>query len=248
MSRTFRNIAIFFLLSLSLQGYCQQPDNSPKDVLYKRERSGFLEFRSNGWGFGYRLGKFKTGFKKKTWDLSFSFVRDIKQIKVVPINKAYGSRYYFGKLIYFYNLKALYGTQKVISTKPYWGGVEIRRFFFGGANLGIGVPVYVYVYNFDDGAGTTLEKFDPQKHDYQDIYGKGPFTKGLSELKLYPALSFKSGLNVEYGMLSSVTKAVEAGFQLDLYPIPVQIMGFKDPSYFMASIYLAFHFGRRYNR
>jgi len=164
------NILFICLIISTFTGYGQELDRSPKEVIFKKETSGFFEFRSNGWGMGYRTGKFKTGYKKKTWDFSFSVVKDIKQEKIAPISGNFGSRYFYGKMIHFYNFKALYGNQKVLTTKPYWGGVEIRKFFFYGFNMGVGVPIYVYVYNYDDGNRVTLEKFDPDIHDYQDIY------------------------------------------------------------------------------
>jgi len=242
-----QNIVITGLLLTGLSVTAQELDRSPKEALLKKESSGFLEFRSNGWGFGYRFGNFKTGYKKKMWDLSFAVVKDLKQYKVPAIGSSVGNRYYYGKQIHFYNFKALYGTQKIITTKPYWGGVELRRFFYSGVNIGVGVPIYVYVYTTSDGTGRNIEKFDADKHDYQDIYGKGPFTKGLSEMTIYPAISFKGGVNVEYGILSQVTKIIEVGAQLDLYPIPVQIMAKTDPDYYIFSIYVGFHLGKRYN-
>jgi len=248
MSFKLRNILIICLLIGSFGAIGQELDRSPKEAILKKENSGFMEFRSNGWGFGYRTGKFKTGYKKKTWDFSFSVVKDIKQYKVPPISGSFGSRYYYGKMIHFYNFKALYGLQSVVTTKPYWGGVEIRKFLFSGLNIGVGVPIYVYVYNFDDGGGVSLERFDPVKHDYQDIYNKGPFSKGLKDAIVYPSLSFKGGINVEYGLMSQITKVIEVGGTIDIYPIPVQIMALKNPSYALISIYVGFHFGQRYNR
>lgn len=247
MNNPLIKILTFCLIIAGFSSYGQELDRSPKEVIFKKENSGFFELRSNGWGIGYRTGTFKTGFKKKTWDISFSVVKDIKQFKVPPLGTSFGNRYFYGKMIHFYNFKALYGNQKVITTKPYWGGVEIRKFFFYGANIGVGVPIYVYVYNYDDGSGVSLEKFDANKHDYQDIYSKGPFTKGFHETKIYPSLSFKSGVNIEYGLLSQITKSVEVGATLDIYPIPVQIMALNNPKYAMFSIYLGFHFGKRYN-
>lgn len=234
----------FTFLFLIAKG--QQSEISEKEVIYKRENSGYMEFRNNGWGAGYRINRFKTGYSMRSYDISFSVVKDIKQIKS-NFTGSYANRYYYGKMIHFYNFKFLYGNQKVITTKPYWGGVEFRRNFYSGINLGIGIPIWVYIYNYNDFDNHLLVQFDPSIHDQQDIQAKGPFVKGLNDFKVYPALSFKYGINAEYGIYSEITKAVEIGIQLDLYPIPVQIMAYKDPTYFMISGYLGFHFGKRYN-
>ncbi|OIP00501.1 MAG: hypothetical protein AUJ98_08140 [Bacteroidetes bacterium CG2_30_33_31] len=248
MNYCLKNILILGLLVFPALGFSQISDETPKEVIYKFENSGFLEFHSNGWGIGYRTGKFTNGYKKKTYDFSFSSVTDLKQIKQSTSYTMTGSRFIYGKTLNFYNIKALIGTQKVITTKPYWGGVEFRKFLFGGINLGIGKPVYLYIYNYIDGNIVSLEKFDPDKYDFQDIYAKGPFSKGLDELKFYPGLSLKTGINVEYGIETEKAKSVEIGGIIDVYPIPVQIMAYENPKYAMFAIYLSFHFGKRYNK
>lgn len=238
---------LVLVLICSMETWAQKSDIITKEVILKRETSGFIDFRSNGWGLGYRYSKFKTGYSMKSWDFSFSVVKDLQQIKSSFQFNDLSGRIYYGKLIHFYNIKILRGNQKVITTKPYWGGVEFRRLFYSGINLGVGVPIWVYIYNYNDGSNDLLVKYDPYLHDRQDIRAKGPFVKGLNDMKIYPALSFKYAINTEYGTLSQVTKGIEIGIQADIYPIPVQIMAFDKPSYALFSIYLGFHFGKRYN-
>jgi hypothetical protein len=242
-----RKLILFLFLLSGLSVMAQEADVIKKEAILRRETSGYGEFRTNGWGFGYRFGKFKTGYSLKSWDFSFSVVKDLKQIKFGFQDNLFSNRIYYGKQIHFYNFKVLRGTQKTLSTKPYWGGVEFRRIFHVGANMGIGVPIWVYIYNLGDNNNDLLVPFDPAKHDRQDIRSKGPFIKGLPDLQFYPALSFRYALNAEYGIYSEVSKSIEVGVQLDIYPIPVQIMAYKNPSYILGSAYVAFHFGRRFN-
>ncbi len=238
---------IVLLLLIPNFGKGQEAEIGEKEVILKRESSAFMDLRTNGWGVGYRYGKFKTGYKLKSWDFSFSVVKDLQQIKTSFGYSDISGRIYYGKLIHFYNFKVLRGSQKVITTKPYWGGVELRRLFYGGINLGIGVPIWVLVYNFDDNYSQSLVRFDPDLHDRQDIQSKGPFSKGFSDIEFYPSISMKYALNAEYGTISQVAKGIEVGLQLDLYPIPVQIMAYQTPSYYIASAYISFHFGKRFN-
>ena len=241
------HLLLFSFLFSSLVLFGQEPDDQKSEALLKRERSLYIEFRSNGWGLGYQFNKFKTGYSMRGWEFSFGVVKDLKQIKSSFQDNIFTNRIYYGKLIHFYNLKALRTYHKTISTKPYWGGVEFRRRFSVGANAGIGVPIWVYIFSTSDDNNDLLVPFDPDLHDRQDIRSKGPFVKGLNNLQFYPAASLKYAINAEYGLYSEVTKAIEIGLQLDVYPIPVQIMGFKDPSYIIGSAYVAFHFGRRFN-
>jgi hypothetical protein len=150
--------------------------------------------------------------------------------------------------MHFYSLQVLRGRQKILTEKPYWGGVEIRYFYFGGINLGFGKPIYMYIYDYMNGGVLTLEKYDVQKHDLENIWGRGPFSKGLSEIEFHPGFSFKAGLNVEFGPYQEKTKSLETGLIIDAYVFPVQIMGFDDPKYAMMRIYVAYRFGKRYNK
>ena len=234
----------FFAIQLS---YAQKADRIVKKPLLRYENSYGISFNSDGWGGGYRYGKAKTYRNKKVWDFSFYFVRDTKQYRYYNQYDNSAKSFFFGKQIHFYSFQILRGREKILTEKPYWGGVEIRYFYFGGLNLGIGKPIYMYIVDFMNGGVLTLEKYDVQKHDLENIWGRGPFSKGLSEIEFHPGLSWKMGLNIEFGPYQEKTKALEAGLIIDAYVLPVQIMGFDDPKYAMFRLFLAYRFGKRYN-
>jgi hypothetical protein len=240
-------LIILLLVSFSLLSNAQKADRVVKKALLRYERSYGINFNTDGWGFGYRYGKAKTFTNKKTWDFTFSFIRDSKQIRYYSPYDNTAKSFFYGKLNNFYSLQVLRGRQKILTEKPYWGGVEVRFFYFGGFNLGIAKPIYLYVIDYENGGVLSLERYDAQSHNLEDIYGRGPFTKGLNELGIHPGLSFKIGLNVEFGPYQERTKALEAGFIVDGYVIPVQLMGFDDAKYAMMRLYVAYRFGKRYN-
>lgn len=234
------------MFGLYAQLFAQVNEQTEKEVLLKRENSGYLSANSSGIGFGYRSGWFKTGYKLRILEFGFSTNRDLKQIKL--LNKYRDSRYYYyGKLISYYNFRALYGVQKTITTKPYWGGVEFRTVVQGGFNLGIGKPIYLYVASPYDNNQFILQRYEEDKVLQQDIYGRGPFSKGLSELQYYPGLSLKLGLNAEFGDESTSVRAFEIGFMLDAFLKPIKMMAFEDAKYAFFHLYLSYHFGSRFN-
>ena len=242
-------LIIIFFIALPLGLSAQKADKIIKKPLLRNEKSYGVNFNSDGWGFGFRIGKALTYKNKKTWDFNFSFIGDSKQERQIREgNQGISKSFYYGKMMFFYGVQALYGRQKVIAEKPYWGGVEIRWFYFGGPNLGIGKPIYLYVYNSPTTYESSLEKYDPQKHLIEDIVGRGPYTKGLNELSFHPGLSMKIGLSVEFEGFQEKTKSLEAGIIVDGYAIPVQIMGLSDPDYYHLRLFLAFRFGKRYNK
>ncbi len=240
---------IILALILPLLAFSQKADEIKKQALLKYERSFGINFNSDGWGVSYRFGKAKTYTNKKTWDINIGVIRDSKQKRQIYEGTNTAKSFFYGKLIHLYNLQVLRGNQKIIAEKPYWGGVEIRWFYYGGLNIGFAKPVYLYVLNSNNQNNQiSLEKYDPQLHLLEDIYGRGPYTKGLSELSIHPGLTFKMGLNVEFGPFQEKTKALEAGFIIDSYAIPVQIMALNDPDYYQIRLFLAFRFGSRYNK
>jgi len=241
------SILLFSLLFSFSFINAQEIEHSEVGILYKRERSLDLYLNTDGWGVGYRLGFFKTGYVKRTLDISFSFVRDPKESKFV--NTAYGDSksFIYGKERKMYSLKLLYGKQKDLSNKPYWGGVDIRWLNLFGFNLAIGKPIYLYVVDQLNDGVISLERYDKDKHSIYDILGRGPYVKGLDELELYPGITFKTALNVEYGKIQEKTKAIEAGLIVNAYLYPYNIMAYSEPRFFDFSFYVSFQFGKRYN-
>ena len=243
----FKYFIVLFFIPIGLMG--QKADKIIKKPLLRYEKSIGLSFNSDGWGVGYSVGKAISYKNKKTWDFNFSFIGDSKQERQLWISSSSSAKsFFYGKLMHFYSLQIMRGRQKVIAEKPYWGGVEVRWFYYGGLNLGIGKPIYLYVFDQTINNTITLEKYDPQKHMIEDIFGRGPYTKGLSEISLYPGMSFKLGLNVEFGPYQENTKAFEAGVIVDAYALPIQIMGLNDPEYLKLRLFLTFRFGSRYNK
>jgi len=206
-----------------------------------------LNLNTDGWGFDYRLGFFKTGYVKRTLDLSFSFIYDPKEARFGNYDQSSKS-YIYGKERLFYSFRFLYGKQKDLANKPYWGGVELRWMNLFGFNLGIGKPIYLYVVDENNEGVIALERYDPVKHHIGIIYGRGPYTKGLNELEIYPGISYKTALNVEFGSIPEKTRSIEAGIIFNGYLRPYNIMAFSEPRYFDMSVYVSFNFGKRYNR
>jgi len=245
--QSYKYLIVLLFIPFGLFG--QQADKINVKPLLRYEKSFGVNFNSDGWGIGYRMGKAISYKNKKTWDFNFSFIGDSKQERQLWISSQSSAKsFFYGKLMHLYGLQIMRGRQKVIAEKPYWGGVEVRWFYYGGLNLGIGKPIYLYVFDQTINNTITLERYDPDKHMIEDIFGRGPYTKGLSEISLYPGLSFKVGINVEFGPYQEKTKAFEAGVILDTYALPIQIMGLNEPEYVKLRLFLAFRFGGRYNR
>jgi len=236
----------FIYFSFSVQA--QELDELEVGLIYKREQSMGFNLNTDGWGMDYRIGFFKTGYLKRTIDISFSFIRDPKETRFYNNYEQSYNSFVFGKERNFYSFRVLYGKQKDLANKPYWGGVEIRWLNLWGLNFGIGKPIYLYVADQLNEGVVDLQRYDPTKHNLSNIFGRGPYSKGLNELEWFPGISYKTALNVEYGTIADKTRAIEAGVVFNVYLRPYNIMAYSDARYFDISVYVSFHFGKRFNR
>jgi len=258
---------IFIVLTGILPVTVQAQDISEADTvdmgfLLRKEKSGNIMLHTLGYGFGYRFGTNKTYFKNRMFEFDLLEMRAPNQVRRYNENFPNPRSYVYGKLNTLFILRAGIGSQHLINRKPYWGGVEVRAFYYGGFDLGLAKPSYLYInyYAVNDLSlyvlRTSLERYDPAKHfpdigtnptTLSDIYGRGPILSGFTSMKFHPGMYVKGGFNFEFSAQNDRIKAIEIGAAVDIFPGKVQIMAFTDPQYFFLTGYLSFHFGKRYN-
>ena len=241
-------LPLFILISVISEGQqISLADTNTRDtkVLLRKEQSGFFMVHTSGFGFGYRNGKHLTGYKKRMFEIELTGIRDPKEIKSTNPYIYNSTGFVYGQENSFFILRGGIGIQKIINSKPYWGGVELRYFYYGGFSLGLLKPVYLYVQS-DTGYTTNIQKFD-MSIPYEDIKGRASFFNGLTEIKPVPGIYFKTGLNFEYGSNDEILKAIEIGAAIDIYLHDIPIMAYNTNKSIFASLFLSFHFGKRGN-
>jgi hypothetical protein len=223
-------------------------------ILLRKEQSGFAMIHTSGFGFGYRNGTHITGYKKRMFEFEITGMKNPKEIRVsslYPSVQGYPDpkSYIYGKENAFFILRGGIGKQKIINSKPYWGGVELRYFYYGGLSLGILKPIYLYIYDLQDTLGNpiSIQRYNPAIHTADNIYGRAPFFEGFNKISLMPGIYFKTGLNFEYGASDKTLKAIEAGIAVDIYTKDVPIMAYTNNKNYFVSLYLSFHLGSRGN-
>jgi len=229
--------------------FSQSESNLDNKILYRKERSGFLMVHSGGFGLGYRSGKHKTYFRKFMWEVEGLNLKHPKEYKVSSYYQN-SKNFSYGKLNNFFAVRGGVGQQHILNGKPYWGGVELRLFYFGGLSLGIAKPIYLYIVKFDETTGQSyleLERFDPDLHYVTDIFGKGPFFKGFNKMGFYPGIYAKIGLSFEYGAEDTFLKSLECGVFADCFYRNVPIMAYQKNQFLFTNVYLSLHFGKRMN-
>lgn len=256
-----RKIIILTLLAMAgffVYGQEQKPvaerdldamyDSIADRVLLRREFTGGVILHSRGWGFHFRKGHNLNYFRSFQWEAEAVSLKSPKQIRITPYTSN-GKSYYFGKLNSIYILRAGLGLKRLLNRKPYWGGIELRFIYFGGFSLAFSKPVYLYIDNYalDQDDYIDIERYDPENHGLDNIYGRAPFMHGIENTSLLPGIYGKLGLNFEFGEYNSSIKAVELGANIDYFPIPISIMAYNPSQSVFITFYLQFSFGKRYD-
>ena len=91
-----------------------------------------------------------------------------------------------------------------------------------------------------------VEKYNPNIHNQDDIYGRAPFTDGLTELKFRPGLYTKLGYCFEYAPIFENMKALEVGVALDAFPKEIPIMAFTKNKQLFFTFYITLMYGRKW--
>jgi hypothetical protein len=92
------------------------------------------------------------------------------------------------------------------------------------------------------------ERYNPEIHTLENIYGRGAFLTGILNLNFYPGIYGKGGLDFEFGTRNRLIKAMEIGAILDYSPIPIAIMAYNPKQSLFLTAYLSVSFGKRYNK
>lgn len=234
---------------MPLVSLAQQVEAGKAKLLYRSQSSIAPLLHSRGFGLDYRRGKHLTGTRQLIYEAGFVSMKHPKEVKVQNQYFDNSRGYVYGKLNSVGVLRPGVGFQNVLYSKENKGAVEIRFSYMAGPSLAFAKPVYLVVliptfvpFDYDH----TIERYDPDKHFIENIYGKAPFSRGLNEMKIYPGGFAKMGISVEHSNEDDLIRAIETGFIFDLYPKFVPIMATEQNKPFFLTLYLSLHYGRKW--
>lgn len=240
---------LLVFLTLSLFSSAQDDADTP-DIIYNSQITGGFSMHSNGIGGFFSYGKYRG--VKKVWLAGIDILGMKHEKEIRTYNPVYedGKSYIYGKINSFYVIRPHIGKRKILTMKERRSGVQFGYTWAFGPSLGITKPVYLEIgypsipYDY-----LAVERYDPDRHYFDDIYGRASGLRGLNELRLYTGAFAKFGLNFEYSSIKDRLKGLEVGAVLDLYPktIPIMAPDFveKNRQYFL-TFYLNVFFGRKY--
>lgn len=241
-------ILIFCFLAISgIKGQNAKPDSEVK-LFYKAEYSGGGFIHSNGFGGVFRYGQHLTGKSKVIYTAELLNMRHPKQRKSYSQMVDNAKGFYFGKLNSLTMLRLSTGQQRAIALKEVKNGVQVSFIYAAGLSLGFLTPVYLEIAEDVAGIGRVevyTEKYQPEKHNLNNILGRAQFTYGLADMSLYPGGNARIALNFEYAPEDDRVKALETGLVVDGFHKPVPIMHATENYQFWYTFYVKFIFGKK---
>lgn len=250
----FRRICVLALLltcSYFVHAQVANPNEyvEEKPPLMKGEIAFGLNVHTSGTlGLQFRKAKNLTGYKKFYFEGDIVGMKHPKEIKSVNRYFTDAKAFVFGKQNNFNILRAGAGYEKTLYSKFEKNGIEIRFVYGGGLSLGITKPVYLNILEPTGKFGEfdiIVEKYDPDKHFLDNIYGRAPFTYGLNQINFHPGAYGRIAFNFEYSPIYYDIKALELGAILDAYPKDIPIMALIDNKKFFFTFYMTFIYGRK---
>ncbi|MEI7896364.1 MAG: hypothetical protein WCJ26_04975 [bacterium] len=252
-----RIVITLLLLLVTAGGYYvlgqseDPPDTVPENVLLEKQWSLGAMLHTSGWGLKLRKGHNITNLRQFMWEIEFATYKSSKEVRSINPYFSDSRSYFYGKLNYLWFFRGGVGQQHILNRKPYWGGVQLSWIYYGGFSLAVTKPVYLNIIHFNSGFTdytVTEEKYDPEIHFLDNIYGRGSFLSGLNYIGLHPGVYVKTGLDFEFGVKNRQISALEVGVIFDYSPIPVAIMAYNPTQSYFLTLYLSVMFGKRFNK
>ena len=247
-SRMVFCIILFFIFQfLNLHSVAQEIEvgEAEMEMITIKEWNVFIQLNSSGFGFGFQQGKTPNYKDKHLWEVEFSYC--IHHKAVLGRTQYDGKIFSYGKLYDLFFLRGGYGYQRILTHKPYYGGVQIRWLFSAGASICFGLPTYLVIVKPDTGLffHTEVERYNPEKHGLGDIYGAAPFFDRFHKIAVRPGFYGKTGINFDFSNHPLRMQVLEVGVSMDMVFPFIKQMAYQrtKPVYFYG--YIAYAFGKK---
>lgn len=236
------------VLALAVSAMAQEaPQQEQTKLFYRTFMTGGGTLHSNGMGINFRYGKRKTGFVKHLFAGELVTMKHSKEYKSFNPYFDDSRGFVFGKQNALMVLRPSYGRQRILYTKDAKRGVRISYIIMGGPTVGFVKPVYLEIASSGQVGRVVVntERYDPEEHSLDEIFGRAPALTGLDELSVVPGGQVKFGFQFEYAPEDDAIRAVETGIVVDMFSKKVPIMAFADNQQLFYSFYINWQFGKK---
>lgn len=209
-----------------------------------------LTLHSQGAGVGFQRGTFDGAFVVRGWQGELVFVRHLKEEKTRNPVYEEGLPYVFGKVNAFHALRLQRYKESIVAEKYRRGGVSVSHTRSLGAVLGIAKPVFLEIgYPEIPYTSLQVERYAPEEHFSDRIYGRAPWVNGLESLAWNPGVSLGKTVSFEFSDTRTSTRTLDVGVQADVYWRPVEIMAasFVEPRRMQFTFLLRYGWGAQWS-
>lgn len=224
--------------------YSQLPASQNNKASLKKAYYGGLQLHTSGWGGTFTYSKFNTFKTKKTLSIDFVSMKHGKEFKRTSSNNENAKGYFYGKLNSLNILRLNRGSKKIIYEKLRAQGLEISFNTKYGISIGILKPIYLEVLNANSTRPTT-EKYNPELHHINNIYGRSSNLTGFSELELIPGGNIKGSFIFEFASERDQIKSLELGLSLDAFYKRLPLMSKIQNNFLYPTVFLNFQIGKK---
>jgi len=215
-------------------------------LVYSKQSIFGLQFRSNGYGLFYELGKMKTNRKTNIYRLDLTEIKDAKEDKLPSGGVFFGNPYIYGKKNNFYQLTLGFGQQYILGQKGNKNGVAVSAIYNAGFVAGLLRPYYLEVQT--PPSGSKIIKYSVKDSALflgPSIVGGAGLNKGWSEMTFKPGIFGKAALRFDYGRFNETVSGIEAGLSVEAYGSKIPIMLQQKNKQLFFQGYISVLFGRR---
>lgn len=216
-------------------------------LVYSKQNLFGIQFRTNGYGAFYELGRMKTNRKTNIYRVDLTEIKHPKEDKQPNAGLIFGNPFIYAKTNYFYQLTLGFGQQYILGQKGNKNGVAVSAVYNGGLALGMLRPYYIEVEdpNTNESRIIKYSQADSSLFLSTKIIGGAGFGKGWNEIKIKPGAFVKTALRFDYGRFNEVVSGIEVGLSAEFYASKIPLMVEQKDKQFFFQGYIAVLFGRR---
>jgi hypothetical protein len=253
-----RIINLFLLLSIPTHSSSQ--NISSQDIqLYNKQRTIGATLNTHGYGMGCYLSRFRGAYKLQQLTIDFNYVKHEKETKTwYPLQDPNARPYFYGKLNSFFILRTGVGSKNILTEKLRKSGVQVSWQWSAGPVLGILKPVYLEIIYESASLSQgylQVERFNPDVHYIDNIYGRASSLKGLNQLSVSPGGFAKLSFSFEYSNEKERLKGIEVGACADIFGKKIPIMAIPENEnnnpenhQLFLSLFVNFFMGTKYDQ
>lgn len=218
-------------------------------LIYSKQSIFGLQFRTNGYGLFYELGRMKTNRKTNIYRIDVTEIKHPKEEKTQSGGNGFvffGNPFIYGKINNFYQVTLGFGQQYILGQKGNKNGVAVSAVYNGGLAIGLLRPYYIEVED-QNGNNITI-KYEDDKDLFlnkQVIIGGGGLGKGWGEMKFKPGAFLKAAIRFDYGRFNETVSGIEVGISGEFYGDKIPILAEQKDKQFFLQGYISILFGRR---